>query len=133
MGKYSEAFIAFDVAKKKHAMAIAEGGGEVRFLGAVETKIGNHEIGFDGGLIEANDYVVIVVGSGGRRDDLERSWNTGGALPSRSRRRSGRRVEVFFLRRLYSAISCPPLPCRSRRRDVDAASLGLKNTTLNIG
>jgi hypothetical protein len=25
MGKYSEVFVAFDVAKKKHAMAIAEG------------------------------------------------------------------------------------------------------------
>lgn len=32
MGEYSEAFVAFDVAKKKHAVAIAEGGrtGEVR-------------------------------------------------------------------------------------------------------
>ncbi len=38
MGRYSEAFVAFDVAKKKHAVAIAEGGrtGEVRFLGDVE-------------------------------------------------------------------------------------------------
>ena len=38
MGKYSEALVAFDVAKKKHAVAIAEGGrtGEVRFLGDVE-------------------------------------------------------------------------------------------------
>ena len=38
MGKYSEAFVAFDVAKKKHAVAIAEGGrtAEVRFLGDVE-------------------------------------------------------------------------------------------------
>ena len=27
MGKYSEVFVAFDVAKKKHAVAIAEGGG----------------------------------------------------------------------------------------------------------
>ena len=27
MGKYIEAFVAFDVAKKKHAVAIAEGGG----------------------------------------------------------------------------------------------------------
>jgi hypothetical protein len=38
MGKYSEAFIAFDVAKRKHAVAIAEGGrtGEVRFVGEVE-------------------------------------------------------------------------------------------------
>ena len=38
MGKYSEAFVAFDVAKKKHAVAIAEGGrtGEVRFMGDVE-------------------------------------------------------------------------------------------------
>ena len=38
MGKYSEVFVAFDVAKKKHAVAIAEGGrtGEVRFLGDVE-------------------------------------------------------------------------------------------------
>ena len=38
MGKHSEVFVAFDVAKKKHAVAIAEGGrrGEVRFLGDVE-------------------------------------------------------------------------------------------------
>jgi hypothetical protein len=38
MGKHSEVFVAFDVAKKKHAVAIAEGGrtGEVRFLGEVE-------------------------------------------------------------------------------------------------
>ena len=27
MGKHSEVFVAFDVAKKKHAVAIAEGGG----------------------------------------------------------------------------------------------------------
>ena len=27
MGKYIEVFVAFDVAKKKHAVAIAEGGG----------------------------------------------------------------------------------------------------------
>ena len=35
-----EAFIAFDVAKLKHAMAIAEGGrsGEVRFVGEIENK-----------------------------------------------------------------------------------------------
>ena len=40
MGEYSEAFVAFDVAKKKHAVAIAEGGrtGEVRFLGEVENR-----------------------------------------------------------------------------------------------
>jgi hypothetical protein len=38
MGKHSEVFVAFDVAKKKHAVAIAEGGraGEVRFVGDVE-------------------------------------------------------------------------------------------------
>ena len=38
MGKYSEVFVAFDVAKKKHAVAIAEGRrqAEVRFLGHVE-------------------------------------------------------------------------------------------------
>ena len=38
MGKYIEVFVTFDVAKKKHAVAIAEGGrtGEVRFLGDVE-------------------------------------------------------------------------------------------------
>ena len=40
MGEYSEAFVAFDVAKKKHAVAIAEGGrtGEVRFVGEVENR-----------------------------------------------------------------------------------------------
>jgi transposase len=38
MGEYSEAFVAFDVAKRKHAVAIAESGrrGEVRFLGEIE-------------------------------------------------------------------------------------------------
>ena len=38
MEKHSEVFVAFDVAKRKHAVAIAEGGrqGEVRFLGDVE-------------------------------------------------------------------------------------------------
>ncbi|WP_346016469.1 transposase [Mesorhizobium sp. XAP4] len=38
MGECSEAFVAFDVAKKKHAVAMAEGGrtGEVRFVGEVE-------------------------------------------------------------------------------------------------
>jgi len=38
MGKYSEVLVAFDVAKRKRAVAIAEGGrtGEVRFMGDVE-------------------------------------------------------------------------------------------------
>jgi transposase len=40
MGEYNEAFVAFDVAKMKHAVAIAEAGraGEVRFLGEVENR-----------------------------------------------------------------------------------------------
>lgn len=38
MTEYREAFVAFDVAKAKHAVAVAEGGraGEIRFLGEVE-------------------------------------------------------------------------------------------------
>jgi transposase len=38
MGDYTGAFVAFDVAKAKHAVAVAEAGrtGEVRFLGEVE-------------------------------------------------------------------------------------------------
>jgi len=41
MGEHSEVFVAFDVAKKKHAVAIAEGGrtGEVRFLGDVDNAL----------------------------------------------------------------------------------------------
>ena len=37
MGEYSEAFVAFDTAKVKHSVAIADGGrgGEVRFVGDV--------------------------------------------------------------------------------------------------
>jgi transposase len=37
MGEYSEAFVAFDVSKTKHAVAIADGGrgGEVRFVGEI--------------------------------------------------------------------------------------------------
>ena len=40
MGEYSEAFVAFDVAKMKHAVAVAESGrtGEVRFLGEIENR-----------------------------------------------------------------------------------------------
>ena len=38
MGEYSELFVAFDVAKKKHAVATAEGWrrGEIRFVGEIE-------------------------------------------------------------------------------------------------
>jgi transposase len=38
MVEYSEVFVAFDVARAKHAAALAEGGraGEIRFLGEVE-------------------------------------------------------------------------------------------------
>jgi hypothetical protein len=38
MGEYREIFVAFDVAKRKHAVAVAESGwrGEVRFLGEIE-------------------------------------------------------------------------------------------------
>jgi transposase len=32
MGEYSEVFVAFDVAKKKHAVAIAEGGRTIKRL-----------------------------------------------------------------------------------------------------
>ena len=40
MADYREVFVAFDVAKMKHAVAVAESGraGEVRFLGEVENK-----------------------------------------------------------------------------------------------
>src|SRR3954454_21349426 len=42
MGEYSEAFVAFDVAKTRHAVAIADGGrgSEVRFLGEVASSAG---------------------------------------------------------------------------------------------
>jgi transposase len=39
MAKYSEAFVGFDTAKKKHALAVAEGGrnGEIRWLGEINS------------------------------------------------------------------------------------------------
>jgi transposase len=39
-GNYSGTFVSFDVAKTKHAVAIAESGrtGEVRFVGEMENK-----------------------------------------------------------------------------------------------
>jgi transposase len=45
MAEYSEAFVAFDVAKMKHAVAIAEGGrtGEVRFFGEIENTLARIE------------------------------------------------------------------------------------------
>ena len=36
MGEYSEAFVAFDVAKQKHAVAVAEGGRRERCEGLSE-------------------------------------------------------------------------------------------------
>jgi len=38
MGEYSEVYVAFDVARRKHAVAVAESGrrGEVRFIGEIE-------------------------------------------------------------------------------------------------
>jgi transposase len=45
MGEYSDAFVAFDVSKMKHAVAIADGGrgGEVRFLGDISSSPGTVE------------------------------------------------------------------------------------------
>jgi len=43
MGKYIEVFVAFDVAKKKHAVAIAEGIGCIFVL-----KLGRRDTGFIG-------------------------------------------------------------------------------------
>ncbi len=42
MAEYSEAFVAFDVSKTKHAVAIADGGrgGEVRFVGEMSWRGG---------------------------------------------------------------------------------------------
>lgn len=39
MKEYSEAYVGFDTAKKKHALAVAEGGrnGEVRYVGEIDT------------------------------------------------------------------------------------------------
>jgi hypothetical protein len=39
MKQYSEAFIGFDTAKKKHAVAIADVGreGEIRYLGEIDS------------------------------------------------------------------------------------------------
>ncbi len=38
-GEHSEVYVAFDTAKLKHAVAVAEGGrgGEIRFVGEIET------------------------------------------------------------------------------------------------
>jgi transposase len=40
MGEHSEAYVAFDTAKLKHAVAVAEGGrgGEIRFVGEIENR-----------------------------------------------------------------------------------------------
>ena len=40
MGEHSEVYVAFDTAKLKHAVAVAEGGrgGEIRFVGEVENR-----------------------------------------------------------------------------------------------
>jgi transposase len=40
MGEHSEVYVAFDTAKRKHAVAIAEGGraGEIRFVGEIENR-----------------------------------------------------------------------------------------------
>jgi transposase len=82
MGQYDESFVAFDVAKKKHAVAIAEGGrtGEVRFLGDVET--------------------VRFRSSGRSRD-----WRTGTTVCT-SALKPGRRDTGFTARFTPSATDC---------------------------
>ena len=68
MGEYSEFFVAFDVAKRKHAVAIAEGGrrGEVRFLGEIENSRGRSS-GRSGGW-RADTGGCMSVLKPGRRD-----------------------------------------------------------------
>jgi len=45
MGEDSEVYVAFDTAKLKHAVAVAEGGrgGEIRFVGEIENRPGTIE------------------------------------------------------------------------------------------
>ncbi len=45
MKKYSEAFVGFDTAKERHAVAVAEGGrnGEIRYLGEIDSSPGTVE------------------------------------------------------------------------------------------
>jgi transposase len=45
MGEHSEVYVAFDTAKLKHAVAVAEGGrgGEIRFVGEIENRPGTIE------------------------------------------------------------------------------------------
>jgi hypothetical protein len=71
-GKHSEVFVAFDVAKKKHTVAIAEGGrrGEVRFLGDVE----NSPLPIDRTIRRLADQAALKLGR----------WDTG--FIARSRR-----------------------------------------------
>jgi len=40
MGKYGEVYVAFDTAKLKHSVALAEGGrqGELRFVGEIASQ-----------------------------------------------------------------------------------------------
>ena len=40
MGEHSEVYVAFDTAKLKHAVAVAEEGrgGEIRFVGEIENR-----------------------------------------------------------------------------------------------
>lgn len=45
MGEHSEVYVAFDTAKLKHAMAVAEGGrtGEIRFVGEIQNRLATIE------------------------------------------------------------------------------------------
>ena len=76
MGEYGEAFVAFDVAKRKHAVAMAEGGrrGEVRFLGEIENSPATVDLARRGARSEHGRVRV--------RRDLHR-------LPEGARRRHG--------------------------------------------
>jgi hypothetical protein len=50
MKKYSEAFVGFDTAKSKHALAVAEGerDGEVRYVGEIDSSRGVLQSSVDG-------------------------------------------------------------------------------------
>jgi hypothetical protein len=68
MGQYSEAFVAFDVAKRKPAVAIADSGrkGQIRFLGEIENSAASIEL--------------VIKRQAGRYDRLPQ-WKTSEIVP----------------------------------------------------
>ena len=102
MGEYSEAFVASDVAKRKHALAIAESGrtGEVRLLGEIENSAAAIEHIRDLG----HDCMVVAPALIPKRPGEHVKTNRRDAITLARRHRAGELTAVWVPNAVHEAV-----------------------------